>query len=140
MRFNSFLLVLFVIIVLFIACGSDNSDSSDILKPVEFNLTANDQMQYNLKNIVVKEGQKVKINLKNIGAMPLDKMGHNIVILKPNIDIAEFAAKAVQARENDYIPEDETESIIVHSKLLGPGEETSIEFVAPSQGSYKFLC
>ena len=35
---------------------------------------------------------------------------------------------------------DETKNIIVHSKLLGPGEKTVIEFDAPAQGTYKFIC
>ena len=67
-------------------------------------------------------------------------MGHNFVLLKPNVDLAKFATKALSFKENEYIPEDEMDNIIIYSKLLGPGEEVNIEFTAPSKGVYKYIC
>ena len=78
--------------------------------------------------MVVKEGDLVKIKLVNIGRMSKEVMGHNFVLLKPNVDPAQFATKALSSKENEYIPEDEMDNIIVHSKLLGPGEEEIVEF------------
>lgn len=132
-----------LILVSLVSCGGESKKETaqnEGPKTVEFNLTANDQMQYNLKAMVVKAGDKIKVNFENIGKMPIDKMGHNFILLKPNVDLATFAAKAVAAKDNNYIPADETENIIVHSKLLGPGEKTVIEFDAPAQGTYKFVC
>lgn len=141
MKIKLFLSTIVALTFLLNACGDgEKSESTESMKPVEFNLTGNDQMQYNLKNMVVKEGQTVKINLKNIGKMPKESMGHNVVIVKGNIDLVEFAAKAVQSKETDYVPSDESANVIAHSKLLGPGEETTIEFTAPAKGTYKFLC
>ena len=137
------ILLVSILVVSFIACGSNNQENepqSEIPKIVEFNLTGNDQMQYNLKAMVVKAGDNVKINFENVGKMPAEQMSHNFVLLKSDVDIAAFAAKAVQAKANDYIPKDASQDIIVHSKLLGPGEKTVIEFKAPPKGMYKFIC
>jgi azurin len=102
-------------------------------------ITGNDMMQFNLKEIKVKAGQKVKLTLRHIGKLDKKIMGHNVVILKPNVDIAEFVSLANNARDNDYIPSD-TQDILVHTKLIGGGETTSIEFDAPAVGTYDFLC
>lgn len=127
------------LIILLTACGG-KTDDAESQKTVEFNLTGNDQMMFNLKQMVVKEGDKVVVNFENIGKMPKETMGHNFVLLKQNVDVAAFAAKAIQAKENEYIPADEVENIIIHSKLLGPGEKISIEFTAPAKGTYKYIC
>lgn len=130
------------IVFLFLACGNDqNSSSNDTASNVvEVSLTGNDRMLYNLKTIVASEGSLIKINFKNIGKMPKNVMGHNFVLLKEGVDVADFASKALKAKDNDYIPEDELSNIIVHSKMLGPGENEIITFKAPSKGTYKFVC
>jgi azurin len=102
-------------------------------------ITANDLMQFNLKEIKVKAGQKVKLTLRHIGTLDKNIMGHNVVILKPGVDMAEFASLASTEKANDYIPVD-TQDVIVHTKLIGGGETTTIEFDAPAVGSYTFLC
>ena len=133
------LFVTLLLLVLLTACGG-NEGKVDEPKTVVFDLTGNDQMLFNLKQMVVKEGDKVIVNFENIGKMPKETMGHNFVLLKQNVDAAAFAAKALQAKSNEYIPEDEVDKIIVYSKLLGPGEKTTIEFTAPSKGTYKYIC
>jgi len=102
-------------------------------------ITANDLMQYSLKEIKVKAGQKVRLTLRHIGSLDKNVMGHNVVILKLGVDMAEFASLATTEKENDYIPKD-TQDVIVHTKLIGGGETTSIEFEAPAAGTYTFLC
>ncbi|MEM9391297.1 MAG: plastocyanin/azurin family copper-binding protein, partial [Bacteroidota bacterium] len=49
-----------------------------------------------------------------------------------------FAQKAIEAKENDYIPE--SDDILIHTALIGGGETTTITFEAPVKGSYEFLC
>lgn len=135
--------IILISLVLITSCGgSENQDSTQTSesKIAEFNLTANDEMKFNLKNMVVKEGDLVKVKFTNVGKMAKNVMGHNFVLLKPNVDPAQFATKALSFKENDYIPEDEIENIIIHSKLLGPGEEVIVEFTAPSKGIYKYIC
>ena len=53
--------------------------------------------------------------------------------------MADFAKTAMTAKATDYIPEG-TEDVIVHTKMLGGGEETTIEFEAPAKGEYTFIC
>lgn len=106
---------------------------------VEVLLTGNDQMQYNLEEIRVKAGQTVKLTLKHIGQMDKNVMGHNFVLLKQGTDVPQFAQSAVKAKDNDYIPQD-SDQVIAHTKLLGGGESTTIEFKAPEKGTYDFIC
>lgn len=108
-------------------------------------ITGNDLMQYHdskgelLKEIKVKAGQKVKLTLRHIGTLDKNVMGHNVVILKPGVDMAEFASLASTEKANDYIPTG-SQDFIVHTKIIGGGETTSIEFDAPAVGTYTFLC
>ena len=127
-------------VLIMVSCGEKSETQSDSNKVVEFNLTGDDQMKFNLKAMVVKEGEIVKVNFKNIGVMAKEVMGHNFVLLKSGVDGTKFAAKATTAKDFEYIPQDELDNIIVYSKLLGPGEETVIEFEAPAQGTYKYIC
>jgi azurin len=103
-------------------------------------LTGNDQMRFNTTEIRVKEGRKVKVELKNIGTMPVDVMGHNFVLLKPGVGLALFNAKAAKAKDNGHIPPDEAANVIAHTTIVGGGESTSVEFAAPAKGTYDFIC
>ncbi len=102
-------------------------------------LTSNDLMQFNKTEIKVKAGKKVKLTLKHIGKLEKKIMGHNFVLLKQGVSISAFGNHAATFAENEYIPED-TKDIIVHTKLIGAGETTVIEFDAPAVGEYDFLC
>ena len=107
---------------------------------VELVLEGNDQMQFNLKELRVKEGQTVRLTLNHVGTMAKNAMGHNFVLLKEGVDLADFGQKAATAMETDYIPTSEEGNIIVHTKMLGGGESDTIEFEAPAKGTYEFLC
>ena len=61
-------------------------------------IEATDQMTFNLKEIKVKGGQKVKVTIKHTGTMAKDVMGHNFVLLKPGVDLAAFSQKAIKAK------------------------------------------
>ena len=101
---------------------------------------ANDNMRFNVKIITVNGGQKVKITLKHVGKMSKDLMGHNLVIINNDVKLNDFAQKANTAKDTDYIPADYTANIIAQTKMIGGGEETTIEFDAPAAGTYDFLC
>lgn len=131
MKTIKYILNAVVIVALLVSCGGE--------KEANIVITANDLMQYSLKEIKVKAGQKVKLTLKHVGTLSKDVMGHNVVILKPDVDMAEFVSLASTEKVNDYIPAD-TQDVIVHTKLIGGGETTTIEFDAPPAGTYTFLC
>lgn len=100
---------------------------------------SNDQMKYNLSQIIVKAGQSVTLTLKHVGKMSVEAMGHNLVILQKGTDVAAFANQAARAKSNGYIPVG-TKSVIVATKVIGGGQSTSITFTAPAKGTYDFIC
>jgi azurin len=106
---------------------------------VEIVIESNDQMKFDLSEIKVKAGDTIVLTLKHVGKLPKAAMGHNWVLLEQGTDMGKFAQKAVQARDNEYIPADD-EGVIVHTALIGGGEETTIEFEAPAAGEYTFIC
>ncbi len=113
-----------------------------IAQDAKIEITANDQMQYNIKAFEVTEGQNVVVSFKHIGQLPSLAMGHNVVILKSGTVIPAFSGKCATAKDNQYIPTDEESQkmIVAHTKLLGGGESDEITFTAPAAGSYPFIC
>ena len=107
---------------------------------VELRIEGNDLMQFNLKEMEVQAGQRVRLTLVHTGQMPVETMGHNWVLLAQGTDMADFGTKAASARDNGYIPPSEEDKVIVHTELIGGGEETTIEFDAPPAGEYTFIC
>ncbi|HMZ46438.1 MAG TPA: azurin [Chitinophagaceae bacterium] len=103
-------------------------------------LTGGDDMKFDLSEIKVKDGQTVKLTLVHSGKMPKTAMGHNFVLLATGVDVAKFATDAINAKDNDYIPASHKKDIIAHTKTIGGGESTTIEFKAPAKGTYDFLC
>ncbi len=106
---------------------------------VVVNLEGNDLMQFNLNEIRVQAGDKVRLILTHVGDLPENAMGHNFVLLKQGTDVVDFGQKAATASGNDYIPEG-TDQVIVHTEMIGGGEQTTIEFTAPEPGTYDYIC
>jgi len=106
----------------------------------ELSLEGNDLMKYNKTLFRVKAGQAVKLTFKNVGEMPKESMGHNVVILQPGTDLPAFGGEAIKAPDTEYIPVTFASSIIAHTKLLGPGETDAIEFTLDQKGVYPFVC
>ena len=102
-------------------------------------MTTNDAMKFDVNEINVTSGQKIRLTLKHVGQLDKRVMGHNVVILKKGVVLSTFAAKAGSASKNDYIPAKSSE-IIAHTAMIGGGETTEIEFVAPEPGVYDYIC
>ena len=147
-------LTFFLAMTLFTNCGGGEkkedseekikltSDSNDVEEDENVSsvvITADDAMKFNTGEIRVKAGTKVKLTLRHIGKMDANVMGHNVVVLKKDVEMSEFAAKAATEKENGYIPEG-TEDVIAHTEMIGGGQTTTIEFDAPAAGAYNFLC
>ena len=116
--------------------STEPAGSSD---EVKLTLEGNDLMQYDKKELRVKEGSTVTLTLTHVGKMAKAVMGHNFVLLKPGTDMATFANAAMTAVDNEYIPKD-TDQGIVNTKMLGGGESTTITFEAPAKGTYDYIC
>ncbi|QRR03613.1 azurin [Dyadobacter sandarakinus] len=113
---------------------------NDVKQTKTIVIKGTDAMQFDLKEIKVKAGQKVKLTLTHAGKLAKAAMGHNWVLLKPGVDIAAFGSKAAAARESEYIPKSEEGNIIAHTKLVGGGESDTVEFTAPAKGTYTYIC
>ena len=137
-----------------ISCGNDKKEmpaettpaieqtAPEATAPVETSVTVelngNDQMQYDKNEIKVKAGQKVTLTLKNIGTVKKELMAHNFVLLNPGTDVQKFALDGVPMKDKDYISD--ATAVIVHTKMLGPGEADTITFDAPAAGTYDYVC
>jgi len=113
--------------------------SDDVAAENTFEITANDQLKFSVEKIEVKAGEKVRVTLKNVGTVPKEAMGHDFIVLKPGTDVEAYAAKAAESKATDYVPASELSSIVAHTRMLGPGEEDTIEFTVPA-GEYDFIC
>ena len=99
-----------------------------------------DQIKFAMAKFEVKSGQTVKLTIKKTGTMPKISMAHNVVILKPGVNVDNFAIQAMTSAATDYIPTGSEAQIVAHTKLVGAGESDAIEFKAPAPGTYRFLC
>lgn len=148
-----FSIMVTVVAMLCIACkgNSNNTEeipvteqtvSSDKTTPTSGNalqIESNDQMQYSTNELKAHPGL-IQLTLTHTGKMEKSVMGHNLVILKPGTDIAAFTQKAVLAKDTDYIPGSEKESIVAHTRLIGGGESDTIEFTISEPGTYDYIC
>ncbi|MCB4806703.1 azurin [Tamlana sp. 62-3] len=152
----------YVLVVVFsstflISCGNkeekkkagftyEKSSEQPITKPSEENnlqtvvISGNDQMQFDISEIKVQSGKKIKLTLRHKGKMGVNIMGHNFVLLKQGVNVAGFGRKAASAKDNQFIPKDAENDVIAFTKVIGGGETTSIEFDAPKPGTYDFIC
>ena len=107
---------------------------------VNVSIDGTDTMMYSKNSFEVKSGQKIKLTFKNTGKLPKVAMGHNIVILKKSVDLIKFCSEAVKFPTNEYFPKGREKDVIGRTKLLGPGEEDTIYFLAPEPGTYEYVC
>ena len=106
----------------------------------ELVLEGNDLMKFDKDLFRVKAGEPVKLTFKNVGEMPKESMGHNVVILQPGTDLPAFGGEAIRAVDTEYVPITFASSIVAHTKLLGPGETDQIEFTLEEKGVYPYVC
>ena len=108
----------------------------------EATLTANDAMQFNLKELVVDDQcQQLTLHVKHIGNMPKTAMGHNVVITT-DAQLKGVLSDALKAgKEHDYLQPNDAR-VLAHSKLLGAGEQDTIVVdVARLKGQeHVFVC
>ncbi len=141
--------------MLFAACGggsnetkteetapaaTESTEAPEATGDAVITISAGDDMKFDLSEIKVKEGQNVKLTLKHTGQAPVASMGHNFILLAAGVDLDAFAQDALNAKDSEYIPTQRANEIIAHTKLIGGGETTEIEFKAPAKGTYDFLC
>lgn len=109
-------------------------------KTATFDLEVGDGISYNIKEMKVAAGSMVTVNIKHTGKLPSVAMGHNFVLIKNSVTMADFGTKAMAANKTQYIPEEMKDQVIAHTKLVGGGESDSVTFSAPAPGTYVYLC
>jgi azurin len=113
---------------------------ADAQEVKEITIEGNDQMQFNLDEMKVKAGQTIRLTLKHVGKLSVEQMGHNWVLLEKGTDMMDFGSQSASAKDNGYIATSLESKVIAKTKLLGGGEEDTIEFEAPAKGTYDFIC
>ncbi|WP_196427786.1 azurin [Neisseria meningitidis] len=127
------------------AASAPEAPAGDAAAPVagncETTVEANDNMQFNTKDIQVSKACKeFTITLKHTGTQPKASMGHNLVIAKAE-DMDGVFKDGVGAADTDYVKPDDAR-VVAHTKLIGGGEESSLT-LDPAKlagGEYKFAC
>ncbi|MCF2491594.1 PVC-type heme-binding CxxCH protein [Dyadobacter sp. CY347] len=96
-------------------------------------------MQFDKKQLTVKAGQKVVINLENP-----DGMQHNLVIIKPGTlqkvgQAADEMLRDPKAAEKQYVPK--VPEVLFATRLVNSGETVTLEFTVPNEpGDYTYVC
>lgn len=140
---------LLVLSILMTSCGSDkNPETSETPTPQseqpeitnQIELKGTDDMKFDKTKFTVKAGEEVTLTFTNAGVLPIETMGHNVVILEKTADVAQFANASAKAKETNYISHLYIADIVSHTQLLGPGESETIKFTLKEPGEYTFIC
>ncbi len=99
--------------------------------------TVPERMQYDVTELTVKPGRKVKLTFANPDFMP-----HNILLVKPGTE-NDIGMKAMALGAGgfsvSYVPD--SPDILWSSKLVDHGQKQVIEFTAPTEeGAYPYIC
>jgi azurin len=104
-------------------------------------LKGTDAMQYDVKMITAKPGEKLKVQLSTVSAMAKEQMSHNFVLLAKTAPVDQFVMEASMARDKGYIPDSGKKHILAATKLAGNGETVEVVFDAPKEpGEYLYIC
>jgi azurin len=146
------IMLLFSTATLFAACGgsgekatsteSASKDQTEASSAATTELTINvvgntmDEMSYDTKELKVKAGAKVKVNLTNKATDAA--MQHNIVFVKQGTE-KDVAMEGLNFASTNYFNSANV-NVIAGSALATPGKTVSVEFTAPAAGTYGFVC
>ena len=163
------LLIIFSLFSFVVACGGGESDTSqasqsqadddvrtihiigtDAMKftveePAE-GITVGDTTGSNndlllLETIEAAPGEEIRIRLTTRSQLPASAMAHNWVLLTQEADATAYARKAVQARDQEYLPPDLSDQVLEYTGLAAGGETTEVTFTAPTEpGEYEYIC
>ncbi len=115
--------------------GAEKTEFTDTIQ-----LQANENMRFDKELFKVHTGKKITLVFTNTSAPGNISMSHNVVILKPGVDLADFADVARNAQNEGYVPSSVAELIIAHTKLVAGGGSDQVEFTISQAGVYPFIC
>jgi len=106
-------------------------------------ITGNDQMQYDKKELAVPATCKqVTLTIHHGGQLPAAAMGHNWVLVStPDLTAVANAGMGAGLASN-YVGADD-KRVLAHTKVVGGGQSDTITFSTASLkagGDYSYLC
>jgi len=144
------IILLFSTAALFAACGesgqkaasTDSATKDQTAAVAATELTINavgltmEDMSYDTKELKVKAGAKVKVNLTNKSTDAA--MQHNIVFVKQGTE-KDVAMEGLNFPKTNYF-NSANPNVIAGSAIAAPGQTVTVEFTAPAAGTYGFVC
>jgi azurin len=139
---NALIQVWHVSFGLFVACTSlvvENSSFAADAKPLIVNIASKgDELVYDKTQIKAKVNQPIKLTFTN-KASKGSGLQHNWVLTNPGTADQVGQASMMVGPDQNYIAK--SSDILIHTKLLQPGEKETLEFKAPAKaGSYPYIC
>ena len=109
----------------------------------EIKIEGSDMMKYDVAEIILDTScDQTKISLKHAGKLPINAMGHNVVIVEEkNLSKITQQINFSLGVEKGYLPD--SEDIIFISAMVGGGETTKLEMdmsKLDKTKSYVFFC
>jgi azurin len=106
-------------------------------------ITGNDQMQYDKKELAVPASCKeVTVTIHHAGQLPAAAMGHNwVLVATPDLTAVANAGMGA-GLASDYVGAND-KRVIAHTKVVGGGQTASVTFSTASLkpgGDYSYLC
>ncbi len=106
-------------------------------------IEATDQMTWDTSQIDVKKScEQFTVNLKHVGNLPIESMGHNWVLSKTEGHEEIAREGTALGLEKNYV-DDSDERVLAHTKVIGGGEETSVTFdvsILEEDQDYSYFC
>lgn len=122
-------------------CGGESKKAEVPETVTEITITGDDRMRFAPARFTVRAGDTITLTLDNVGRMPKESMGHNLVIIDRSLQPNPFAAASIGYPDTSYIAPEYADRVIATTQVLGPGEQETITFTAPSEpGDYPFVC
>ena len=117
--------------------------SSVFANNCEIKIEGSDMMKYDVAEITLDTScEQTKISLKHAGKLPINAMGHNVVIVEEkNLSKITQQINFSLGVEKGYLPE--SEDIIFISAMVGGGDTTELEINTSKLDktkSYVFFC
>jgi azurin len=104
-------------------------------------IVATDDVKYSVTSIPAKAGETLRIRLISKGTLPKIAMAHNVVVLQPAANPADFAQAALTAQTTDYIPAAMKDQVVAATTMAGPGETVEVTFKVPAvAGNLPYIC
>ena len=104
-------------------------------------ITAEETLQWDVKEITAAPGEKLRVALTAQGSMPKLAMAHNFVLLEVGTDVKAFLTAGSTMPELEYIAPALKSKVLASSNFAAGGETVYVSLVAPAKpGKYPYLC